>query len=420
MAEQADTRAALEVAVVGGSIAGCAVAIELARAGCAVTLFERSGEELKDRGAGIGVPAAVIDTLIARDLVDGDIARFPAPAFLRISRTAEAPDYGRLAWAQPAVMLALNWGSLYRNLRRRVPDAVYRTRCQVTDVRNLDGRRPRVVLADGREHDFDLVVCADGYASLGRRLLFPRATMAYAGYVLWRGALAEAALDDPAPLERGIHALGYAGGHGIFYFVPGPDGGVARGRRLVNWGMYHPVPAAELTAFMTAADGTLHEGSLPPGAMPAATEAGLKALATRRLPRYYDAIVQRSQGTFAYAIYDCPVPGYRRGRVCLAGDAGAFARPHSGAGALKGMHDAIALGAAVAAAGQDGQALDAALAAWDTERTAENNRLVRFGQQLGHAFVDAIPDWSGMDAAAMAAWYESVVTIPSDYLRVRG
>ena len=122
----------LDIAVVGGSIAGCTAAIELARLGCKVTLFERSGEELKDRGAGLGVPASVIATFITRDLIDADLPYFPAPAFLRICRTAQEPRYGRLAWAQPATLAALNWGGLFRNLRKRVPAGVYRTRQQVT------------------------------------------------------------------------------------------------------------------------------------------------------------------------------------------------------------------------------------------------------------------------------------------------
>ena len=79
----------LDIAVIGGSIAGCTAAIELARQGCKVTLFERSGEELKDRGAGLGVPASVIATFITRDLIDADLPYFPAPAFLRICRTAQ-------------------------------------------------------------------------------------------------------------------------------------------------------------------------------------------------------------------------------------------------------------------------------------------------------------------------------------------
>ena len=40
------------VAVVGGSIAGCATAIALGRAGCDVAVLERSSTGLRDRGAG--------------------------------------------------------------------------------------------------------------------------------------------------------------------------------------------------------------------------------------------------------------------------------------------------------------------------------------------------------------------------------
>ena len=93
---------ALEVGIVGGSITGCSVAAELAAIGCNVTLFERSGEALKDRGAGIGVPSSVFETFVEDGLVDANLPYFPAPAFLRLTRTAEEPRYGRLAWRQPA------------------------------------------------------------------------------------------------------------------------------------------------------------------------------------------------------------------------------------------------------------------------------------------------------------------------------
>jgi NADPH-dependent glutamate synthase beta subunit-like oxidoreductase len=44
----------LRVGIVGGSIAGCAAAVALMRAGNSVTLFERSPDTLVGRGAGIG------------------------------------------------------------------------------------------------------------------------------------------------------------------------------------------------------------------------------------------------------------------------------------------------------------------------------------------------------------------------------
>ena len=103
--------------------------------------------------------------------------------------------------------------------------------------------------------------------------------------------------------------------------------------------MYLPVADEALADFLTDNAGHRREGSLSPGAMPLATERALKDKAKERLPDYYLEIVERSRDTSAYAIYDCKVPAYRKARICLVGDAGAYARPHSGAGALKGMSD---------------------------------------------------------------------------------
>ena len=401
----------MKVGIVGGSIAGCTAAIELQRIGCDVTLWERTGDELKDRGAGIGVPRSIIDKLIERDLIDADTPYFVGEAFVRLWRTAAAQPYGYLAWDQPATAALLNWGGLYKNLRKRVPDGVYQFDHRVEALRGSSGG-VRVELADGTSDDFDLVVCADGYASLGRRTLFPDIAVDYAGYVIWRGFLAEREMPQAQALERGIRCIGYPGGHGIFYFVPGADGSVEPGKRVINWGMYVAVAEDALADFLTDKDGRRHEGSLPPGAMPLATERALKQKAKERLPDYYLEIVERSPDTFAYAIYDCQVPAYRKGRICLIGDAGAFARPHSGAGALKGMSDATALADAI----KSGDSLEEALESWNRARTAENNRLVQFGNQLGRALVKEIPDWSTMNAVSMEQWFNSIVTIQTEFM----
>ncbi|MGD9600786.1 MAG: FAD-dependent monooxygenase [Gammaproteobacteria bacterium] len=397
----------IKVAVIGGSITGCTAAIELSRIGCDVTLYERSGEELKERGAGIGVPPSVIEAYVDRQLIGADVPYFNARNFVRRWRTSDEPRFGRLAWEQPTSLVLLNWGMLYRNLRERVPAGVYRTGHRVIGL-DLAADHVTLTLAGHGLHAFDLVVCADGYASLGRRTLFPEVDVGYAGYVLWRGVLPEAALAESAPLESGIHALGYPGGHGVFYLVPGPDGSTQRGARLVNWGMY--VPVADLAAFMVDREGRPHEGSLPPGAMPHATERELKAAALARLPGFYSDIVAATQGTYVYAIYDCEVPAYRRGRLCLAGDAGAFARPHTGAGALKGVTDAIALSTALTSQPD----METALREWNVTQTEHGNRMVRFGNQLGRALVQEIPDWSAMSASEMERWFTSIVTVDNE------
>jgi 2-polyprenyl-6-methoxyphenol hydroxylase-like FAD-dependent oxidoreductase len=399
----------LQIGIVGGSIAGCAAAIELSRLGHAITLFERSGEELKDRGAGLGVPPSVIETFKQRDLIDAEIPAFAAGAFVRRWRTPAESRYGYLAWNQPTTMALLNWGALYRSLRERVPAGAYRTEQRV--IRLTEQHNQVLVdLADGAQYRFDLVVCGDGYLSLGRQTLFPHISLPYAGYVLWRGSLPELRLTESAPLENGIHAIGYRGGHGIFYFVPGFRGEIAKPQRVVNWGIYTPVPDAEIRSFLTDKAGRTREGSLPPGAMPMTTELALKTAARERLPDYYADIVELSVDTSAYAIYDCEVPAYRHGLICLMGDAAAFARPHSGAGAFKGMNDAAALSDAL----RTHDDLEAALADWNTARTESGNQLVRFGNQLGHALVKEIPDWSTMDAASMESWFTSLVTVKAE------
>jgi 2-polyprenyl-6-methoxyphenol hydroxylase-like FAD-dependent oxidoreductase len=301
---------------------------------------------------------------------------------------------------------------LYQNLRKRVPHDVYRTGHRVVALHDRDSKGVGVELADGAVHEFDLVVCADGYTSLGRRTLFPDVDLHYAGYVLWRGFILENELAESRPMESGIRCLGYPGGHGIFYFVPGPNGSVAPGQRLVNWGMYVPVSESSLADFLTDKEGYRHEGSLPPGAMPHSTETFLKRRAHERIPDYYADITDKSPNTFAYAIYDCQVPAYRQGRICLVGDAGAFARPHSAAGALKGINDATALGDAL----RTHSAVDEALGHWNRVQTETDNNLVRFGNQLGRALVTEIPDWSQMNAASMEKWFTSIVTIQTEML----
>lgn len=109
------------------------------------------------------------------------------------------------------------------------------------------------------------------------------------------------------------------------------------------------------------------------------------------------------------------VPAYHHGRICLIGDAGALARPHTVAGALKSMNDAISLSEML----KTHESVDEALTSWDSERTALNNRLVAYGGQLGRALVTEIPDWSKMNPASMKIWFDSLVTLwstqgPSD------
>ena len=90
----------LKVGIVGGSIAGCATALELSRAGCEVMVFERSAGQLEGRGAGIASSYPHLDLLKERDLIDIDYPYVPFEAGMWTLRT-DGDRAGRILWENP-------------------------------------------------------------------------------------------------------------------------------------------------------------------------------------------------------------------------------------------------------------------------------------------------------------------------------
>jgi 2-polyprenyl-6-methoxyphenol hydroxylase-like FAD-dependent oxidoreductase len=90
----------IRVAVVGGSIAGCAVAVELTRAGYAVRVFERARGPLVGQGAGIGTRMATFWSLVARDLLHANLPYCHAPTSRLIVRGPPEVRRGHTVWAR--------------------------------------------------------------------------------------------------------------------------------------------------------------------------------------------------------------------------------------------------------------------------------------------------------------------------------
>ena len=403
----------MRVGIVGGSIVGCAAAIERIRSGHAVTVYERSKGTLQGRGAGIGTPTETLETLVARDLTGSDMPRFVASDHPLAGRTSEREPLGHIALTLPLDMALCNWGDLFRALRRRVPDEAYRSGLGVDSVSTKDPQRPVLHLDDGSEHPTDLVLFADGYRSLGRWILFPDSRLNYRGYVLWRGVLEEGELSDSAPLETALYRLHYKGlpGNAVFYFVPGRGGSVVKGSRWVHWACYLPVPDADLPECLTDSKGRRHDGSIPPGLMRPAEEARLRRLMREHLPPYFSDIVAASTSTFAQPIYTILVPGYVVGRCTLLGDAGSVAPPFTGSGVFKATQNAIDLADSRRAHGE----LEEALAAWSVKQTETGRKLAILGRQMEEAFVWDAPDLSEMGEAETRAWWKAAFTFPDDF-----
>lgn len=395
-----------EIAIVGGSIAGCSAAVLLRRAGHSVRIYERSNSKLVGRGGGMGTPVPVLESLMERRLLNRDFPHLVATEMPFVARTAEEPRVGRARWAMPLNLALFHWGALWHALRSRVPDECYRQGARVVGARQASNDVVRLDFADGSTVDADLVVFADGYRSLGRSIMFPEVEIEYRGYMLWRGLLPETSLKESGTLGTKIPRLSFpeGRGHHVAYFLPGKDGSLQPGERLVNWASYIPLPDQQLADVMVDRSGHPRVGTIPPGQMRPDEEARLTAAAVARLPDYYGEMVAASESTHVQLAYTTRVPDYRVGRMCLIGDAGTIAQHFTDSGIFKGFNNVVGL---VDALGQK-RDVDGALGAWSAEQTRVGDRMLELGTQMEDAFVWNSPDLATVDAETGERWLRGI------------
>ncbi|MCI3222588.1 FAD-dependent monooxygenase [Streptomyces sp. NP-1717] len=381
------------VAVVGGSIAGCATALAVSRGGAGkVTVFERADAQLRDRGVGIALHNDRYDELQSAGYVAAEMPWAPLTRRVWSVRDGEA-EHGRAVGEQPFPFRAYNWGSLWSELRRRVPEDVdYRSGALVSAV-EPDSDGVTLQLGDGQRERFDAVIGADGYRSVVRDAMFPGLGATYAGYIGWRGTSADVA-DLPSD-GNDAHNVVFPGGHCMIYRIPDGVGG-----HRLNWVLYTAPPESE----------DLHPDlktptSLPPGRLNSALTAHLRALVADNFPPYWAARVLRTpaETTFIQPIYDLEVPQYTSERMLLVGDAASVARPHIGGGSVKALQDATALEAAAVA----GESWKEIMEAYDTHRGAVGASLVALARRMGSAQVENTPDWGAMGQPEFEAWWQA-------------
>ncbi|ROS05430.1 2-polyprenyl-6-methoxyphenol hydroxylase-like FAD-dependent oxidoreductase [Sinobacterium caligoides] len=396
----------LSIGIIGGSIAGCAAAVALGRAGHDVQVFERSAGRLESRGVGITIPSTVIDSLKEKQLIDDDFPCFETEQLSYHVQDSASPEYGRSPYVmQPETRFKqFNWSDLWRALRSRVPENSYFDSQCCIEIRNNDDYS-EVVFSDNSSQRFDLVIFADGYRSMARQLLFPSQPLNYAGYVAWRGVLEERYLTTSEPLEKGTALVWRREGQSIFYFVPSPKGGVGVGERWVNWVVYMPVDKEQWSHYLSDQSDHDQVASLPPGLMSNAAEEALKQRVTAELPDYYARIINSSEHTFMQPIYDVCLPDYRQQRVCLIGDAATLARPHAGSGVMKGVDNALSLAEMLAQTDD----IEAALDEWSSQQADTAQQSYLLSRKLGQAFVQDVPDIASFSEEQIINWlYESV------------
>ena len=403
----------MRIGIIGGSIAGCATAALLHRAGHDVTVFERSESDLVSRGSGIGTPTAVWQDMMARGLIDEILPAFRIDSMRFVTRGSGTSQQRWLgdAQLQSGVML-VNWAHLYQWLRRGVPDELYRS---AAAVELIDARPDGTTLhlGPGGSLDCDLVVCADGYRSIGRRLIDPGAELHYRGMVSWRGLLHESNLRAD-PLDGcDLLRVGYQGGHGVLYYIPGSGPSAEPGKRLLKWGYNLQVPEDALSSVLVDDQERQQSSSVSFGKVHPQVRAGLESRLADLLPPLLFELVRQSSKSAIQAIYSVVPRSYARDRLCLVGDAGAVFPPFTSSGVLKAVANATSLADALVGA----PAVDDALRRWSQAQLQVAAQVVPFAEFAERSQVFDMPDLAAMSTAATNDWLASaysgfVLTLP--------
>lgn len=363
--------------VIGGSLGGLTAALVLRDQGWDVDVLERSPNPLEGRGTGIVVHPTTVRYLVERAGKSiGDIG-VPAHSL----RYLEAD--GSVADEQPCAYRFASYFELYRGLL----DAFGTERYHLSnELAHLDNRDDATIvsLTNGRTLAADLVVCADGVRSTGRRNMVPEARPRYAGYVTWRGTIDSAELSDRTARIL-MDAFTYRilpSGHLLTYPIPGPDGSM-----LCNWLWYQNVsPGLHLTDLLTDRNGFTADLTVPPGSVQCRHIEQLHSAADAELPAPLTELVRRTAEPFIQVIVDLEVSRMAFGRSCLIGDAAFALRPHIGVGTAKAADDAWQLGTALL--GVTAQHVPDRLKGWETQQLSVARRALQRARAAGRSLQD--------------------------------
>ena len=358
--------------IIGGSVGGLFVTALLRTIGWDVAVFERSGGDLSERGAGLGATPEL---------------------FAVLERIGVALDAAIMGHVRGRIFLGRDgsvlhelrrdsktssWGQLYRALRAVVPASCYRGGTALERVEQ-DAHGVTAVLADGSRATGDLLIGADGLFSTVRRQFLPGVEPAYAGYVGWRGIVRE---DDlPANVRETIAGrLTFCGEAGELVVCVPMAGAEPPGRRRLHYTWYHWADFLHtLPDLCTDAQGRCHGVTIPPPLVRQELVDALVAKAEASLAPQIATVVACGSRPFLQPIWDMESPRIVFGRVVLVGDAAFVARPHVATGVSKAALDVQCL---VDALARDGD-IDAALACYAQERGGFGKGLVARGRHLG-------------------------------------
>jgi FAD-dependent urate hydroxylase len=353
-----------QILIVGGGIAGLALATALQRQGFAaesVEIVERS-PTWPAVGAGIALHANGGRMLRALGLgaaIEQASARFSRWGFFdqRGERLCET-NLDDL-WGNVGPCMGITRVLLQEILLSGAGATLYRLGVTITAIRQ-DRDRVTVDFDNGSSGDYDLVVGADGVYSTVRTLAVDDATPEYANIMAWRSVV---------PIRPGglTNLMILLGKDSFFGLVPVGDG-QTYGFGAIVGARFHDAPAGRLERFRRR---FASFGGPVPG---------------------YLAALEYDEQLHVGPIEWVETERWHNGRVLLIGDAAHAATPHMGEGGSMALEDAFVLAEELRAADTIEMALDQFIARRRprTNWVQEQSRIAARGWALPPAARDAV------------------------------
>ncbi|WP_018698165.1 flavin-dependent oxidoreductase [Amorphus coralli] len=364
----------MKVIVAGAGIGGLTLALMLHRRGIEVEVYEQS-PQVREVGVGINtLPHAI------RELAE--IGLLPALDNVGV-RTRELfyyNRYGQEVWREPrgtdaghpVPQFSIHRGRLQKvihdGLVQRAGEAVVKTGLQLTGFMQDEGGvtahfADAVTGGAATTVTGDVLVCADGIHSVGRRSFYPNeGPPSWTGVLMWRGA----AMWTPWGDGRTMAIGGGMGAKFVLYPIAHPEGG----RQLMNW-----------VVNIKMADGANSSPQKESWSRPAQRSLVIPYAKRFRIPGFdHVGLVEATEQIFEYPMADRdPLPQWTFGRVTLLGDAAHPMYPVGSNGASQAILDARALADALAAAEHPCQALYA----YQQDRLPKTAEVVRLNRKGG-------------------------------------
>ncbi|KAK4174292.1 hypothetical protein QBC36DRAFT_357850 [Triangularia setosa] len=351
---------------VGGSLGGLATGIALKALGHNTTILERNPTPLlHDQGAGIVAGGHALEFLKRYNRCQRQVLSVPSFCRQYLNRAGNVihtvtADHDMSSWDLTYFLMRANYDGIsspYCNGPPSDPSHGIAVHHHDRNVTSVIPHGSGVLVSWESTADpsltgsltADILIGADGPSSTIRSLFAPggSAERTYAGYCALRGTVPEHSVipSTLATLAEKFTFFHTPGIQILTYLIPGKNGSIQPGERLINFVYYTNFPegSPELDQILTDRNGRRHRITLPPGLTDPTAWNRQQEIARQKLPPQFAEVVCKAERPFVQAVTDVISPSneFLDGKVILIGDALAGFRPHTVASTAQAAYDAM-------------------------------------------------------------------------------